>query len=186
MTQTDYAERVRSLRAFGQTSAEVAQRLERELAAFTAAAARAQAHWNTALPSRTWTPAQETEHVILVNEGTAKVASLLLSDKPLRPVEHAPVHEDAQGRREAPSGTLPGTGQSWEVLKDRFETSGQRLQVLSLTAPEASERRFWHPAMGEITALDWLRMAAYHTRHHRKKLEAGLSGLEAPASGAPA
>ncbi len=178
MTQTEYVERVRSLRAFGQSPAEVAERLERELGTFEQTAQRAQRHWHTRLPERDWTPAQESEHVILVNEGTAKVAALLLSDKPLRPVEQQPVVADAQGKRRAPAATVPEHEQPWEALSERYQTVGAVLQAAALRAPEDAERKFWHPAMGELTALDWLRMAAYHTRHHRKLLAAGLERLE--------
>ncbi|AWN22560.1 DinB family protein [Deinococcus irradiatisoli] len=181
MTQTDYAERVRSLRAFGATPPAVAERLERELSAYEQVAERALAHWHTRLPQRDWTPAQESEHVILVNEGTVKVAALLLSDKPLRPVPQEPVVTDAQGRRQAPPGTVPTSGQPWEALAERFQASGAALRSAALRAPEEAERRFWHPAMGELTALDWLRMAAYHVRHHRKLLETGLDRLEGSA-----
>ena len=75
MTQTEYDQRLAWLRAFGKTPADVAERLEREYSLFTASVARAQPHWHTRLPERTWTPAQEVEHTILVNEGSAKVAA---------------------------------------------------------------------------------------------------------------
>ncbi|WP_225429938.1 DinB family protein [Deinococcus detaillensis] len=188
MTQTDYASRMDWLLAFGKTPDEVAGRLERELSTYQQTVARAQAHWNAVLPERDWSPAQETEHVILVNEGSAKIAALLLSDKQLRPTEQTPIEVDAQGRRQAPSNTLPSAGQPWEHLDARFGQAGQMLQTLALRADDNTERRFFHAAMGEITALDWLRMAAFHTRHHRKKLEAGLTQLEAlggPAVSAP-
>ena len=186
MTQPEYEdlayeERVAWLRAFGKSPPDVAERLERELMAYAAAAGRAAPHWHTQMPDRTWTPAQESEHVVLVNEGSAKVARLLLSDKALRPTPQHPIEADVQGRRLAPPGTVPGEGQAWDALLGRHNAVQAALMAAARQAPEASERRFWHGAMGELTALDWLRMAAYHTRHHRKKLEAGLSALEAGA-----
>ncbi|WP_420596249.1 DinB family protein [Deinococcus sp.] len=186
MTQTEYQDpvyeqKVAWLRAFGKTPPDVAERLERELMAYTAAAERAAPHWHTLMPERTWTPAQESEHVILVSEGSAKVAALLLSDKELRPTPQQPIEADAQGRRLAPPGTIPGEGRAWSELQPRHVAVQAALMAAARHAPEASERRFWHGAMGDLTALDWLRMAAYHTRHHRKKLEAGLSALEAGA-----
>lgn len=183
MTQTEYDQRLAWLRAFGKTPAEVAERLEREYTQFTATVARAQPYWHTLLPERTWTPAQEAEHVILVSEGSAKVAALLLSDKPLRAVPQQVIEPDAQGRRLAPPGTVPGEGQPWSELEVRHAASLTALQGAAFRAQDGSERRFWHGAMGELTALDWLRMAAYHVRHHRKLLDAGLSTLEAGTPG---
>ena len=181
MTQTEYEQKVSWLRAYGKTPPEVAERLEREFASFSAAAERAAPQWHTQLPDRTWTPAQESEHVILVNEGSAKVARLLNSDKELRPTPQQPIEPDAQGRRIAPPGTVPGEGQAWSELQARHAATLEALRQAALQAQDGSERRFWHGAMGDLTALDWLRMAAYHTRHHRKKLEAGLSALETGA-----
>ena len=186
MTQTEYEDsayeqKVAWLRAYGKTPPEVAERLERELTAYAETAQRGAPHWHTLMPGRTWTPAQESEHVILVNEGSAKVARLLNSDKALRPTPQPHIEADAQGRRAAPPGTVPGEGQAWSELQPRHAAALEYLQAAARQAPEASERRFWHGAMGDLTALDWLRMAAYHTRHHRKKLEAGLAALEAGA-----
>ena len=140
----------------------MAERLEREYSQFAASVARAQPYWHTLLPDRTWTPAQEAEHTILVSEGSAKVAALLLSDKPLRPTPHEHVASDAQGRRVAPPGTVPGEGQTWSELEARHAASLIALQSAARRAQDGSERKFWHGAMGELTALDWLRMAAYH------------------------
>ena len=186
MTQTEYDQRLAWLRAFGKTPADVSERLERESSLFTASVARAQPYWHTLLPERTWTPAQDVEHAILVNEGSAKVAALLLSDKALRPTPQQVIEPDAQGRRLAPPGTVPGEGQAWTELEPRYTASLAALQSAALRAQDGSERRFWHGAMGELTALDWLRMAAYHVRHHRKLLDAGLGTLEAGCAEASA
>lgn len=186
MTQTKYASQMAWLLTFGHTPAQVAERLALEQRNFEDAAVRAQPHWHAPLPQRTWTPAQEAEHVILVAESSAKIAALLLSDKPLRNMPQTPIVTDAQGRRQAPAGTVPGQGQPWEALSKRATAVGETLQAAALNAPDdaatgAADRKFWHQAMGELTALDWLRMTAFHTRHHRKKLEAGLKQLEASA-----
>lgn len=160
------------LRAFGETPAEVRTRLERELDAFEAAVARAGSRWNEPLPGRTWTAAQEAEHVILVNEGTARIVGLLASDRPLRPVPAVP-GELVEGRRRAPASLHPGPGQAWSELEERHAASRAALLSGAERATEDPERRFFHPFLGDLTALDWVRMVGSHVRHHRKQLEAG-------------
>ncbi|WP_019588773.1 DinB family protein [Deinococcus apachensis] len=171
MTQLDFAGNVAALRAMGDSPEEVRDRLARELGAFEAAVLAAQPQWHETLPFRAWTAAQESEHVILVNEGTARIVALLLSDRPLRPVPPVP-GELVEGRRQAPTGTRPGPDQPWETLRERHATAREALLSHAPRATDDPGRRFFHPFMGEITALDWLRMAAFHIRHHRKQLQA--------------
>lgn len=160
------------LRAFGASPADVRSRLERELDAFEAAVARSGGRWHDALPNRTWTAAQEAEHVILVNESTARIVALLNSDKALRPVPIVP-GEVVEGRRQAPAAVQPGPGQAWVELEERHAASRAALLGHVERATDDPERRFFHVFLGDLTALDWLRMAAYHVRHHRRQLEAG-------------
>lgn len=159
------------LRALGNTPEEVRARLVKELDAFEAAVLTAQPRWHEVLPGREWTAAQESEHVILVNEGTARIVALLLSNRPLRPVLPVP-GKLVEGRRQAPDGTRPGPDQPWETLRERHAAAREALLGSAPLASDDPERRFFHPFMGELTALDWLRMAAYHVRHHCKQLQA--------------
>lgn len=158
------------LRVFGQTPADVQSRLKRELDAFERVVEAVQPSWNTTLPGRAWTAAQESDHIIRVNAGTAKIAALLLSDKPLRPGDQTP-GTLLDGKRQAPAGLQPGPDQAWADLSAAHAQTRAALLHAAAHAPETSERTFFHPFMGELTALDWLRMAAFHVRHHRKQLE---------------
>ncbi|BDP43559.1 hypothetical protein DAETH_35280 (plasmid) [Deinococcus aetherius] len=160
------------LRALGTSPEEVRHRLERELDAFEAAVEGARGRWHELLPGRTWTAAQEAEHVILVNEGTARIVALLTSDRPLRPVPAVP-GELVDGRRQAPANLRPGPGQEWEALAERHAASRAALLQSAGQATENPERRFFHPFLGELTALDWVRMVVLHIHHHRKQLQAG-------------
>lgn len=171
MTPLDLAANAAALRALGTSPEEVRDRLARELGAFEAAVLAAQGRWHEPLPGRTWTAAQEAEHVILVNEGTARIVALLLSDRPLRPVPQVP-GEVVEGKRQAPDATRPGPDQPWEALRERHATVREALLGQAPRATDDPGRRFFHPFMGELTALDWLRMAAYHVRHHRQQLRA--------------
>ncbi|WP_027483188.1 DinB family protein [Deinococcus pimensis] len=166
------------LLVYGRTPQEVAARLEQELDAFERAAASAQDRWDTLMPHRAWTYAQEAEHIVVVNEGSARIARLLLSDRPLRPVE-VPRGQLANGRRLAPEAMLPGPGQPWTALRERHAASREALLTAARQGHETPDRTFPHPFMDDLDALGWLRMAAYHTRHHRRQLEKSVaSGTE--------
>lgn len=162
-----------TLLEFGNSSDELARRLEQELHAFEEAAHDAGQSWSELLVGRDWTFAQECEHVVLVNEASAKIARLLLSDKPLRPAPPM-AGEVIDGRRQAPAGSLPGPGLPWSELGPRHEASRHSLLSAVRGGPERSERTFPHPFLGPLSALDWVRMACAHTRHHRRQIESSL------------
>jgi DinB superfamily len=167
------AEMKAMLQAFGRTPQELAENLETAIARFETQAARARqdGRWLTAPAEGKWSPAQITEHVLLVNEGTARVVALLTGDKPLRPGGGQP-GEYRDGKRQAPAATLPGEGSAWETLEERWAANRNLLPQLTARLAGADEgRTFFHAFMGELGAADWLRMASYHTRHHRRQLE---------------
>jgi len=156
------------------TPAHTAQGLEEELQAFSAVMRLAAPHWHTPLPGRAWSPAQEAEHVVLVNESAGRLVGLLLSDRPLRALPQVPGRTE-NGRRLAPPGTEPGSGEALETLLDRHARSSA---LLAEFRPEPDPARtFVHPFLGPLDALDWLRMAAWHMGHHRRAMERGLAGL---------
>lgn len=163
-----------TLLEFGNSPDELASRLEQELHAFEEAAHSAGQCWSELLVGRDWTFAQECEHVVLVNEASAKIARLLLSDKPLRPAPPM-AGEVIDGRRQAPAGSLPGPGLPWSELASRHEASRQALLSAVRGGHELPERTFPHPFLGPLGALDWVRMACAHTRHHRRQIETSLS-----------
>lgn len=175
-------EELAALRAALPTPEAVSSRLRRELGAFEQAMHAAAAHWHTRLPGRDWTPAQEIEHTILVNEGTGRVVRLLLSGKPLRDVAVAP-GQLRDGRRVAPAGTEPGPDQPLDTLLARHAASRALLEEVQ--ADPDPQRTFPHPFLGQIDALDWLRMAAGQTGHHRRTLQAGLDRLNAGEPATP-
>ena len=149
--------------------------MRHELGAFGDVMRSAVPHWNTRLPGRDWTPAQEADHTILVNEAGGKVVRLLLSGKPLREVARQP-GQTRGGKRVAPPFLEPGPEQSLEALLERHAATRTLLEVHA--EPDAT-RTLYHPFMDDLDALDWLRMAAYQTRHHRLSMQAGLDRLNA-------
>ena len=149
--------------------------MRQELGAFADVMRAAVPHWSTRLPGRDWTPAQEADHTILVNEAGGKVVKLLLSGKPLREVVRQPGQMQG-GKRVAPPFLEPGPEQPLEALLERNEATRTLLEVHA--EPDAA-RTFYHPFMDDIDALGWLRMAAYQTWHHRLSIQAGLDRLNA-------
>ena len=165
-----------TLRPLGATPDEARSRLAHELGRFGAHLPTRQADWTQVQMGRDWTPAQEAEHVILVNGLTAGVLRLLTSDKPLRAGAQVP-GELQGGKRLAPQGTEPSAGgQPWAGLDAAWARSAEGLTAAAAGVTDHAERRFWHPFFGEISALDWLRMVVFHVRTHRQLLEASAGG----------
>lgn len=73
MTLPNAEEQLAELHALYPTAEVVADRLRRELDAFEQTMREAETVWDRQMPNREWSPAQEAEHVILVNEGTVRV-----------------------------------------------------------------------------------------------------------------
>lgn len=153
-----------------------AERLREELRAFGETVRAASAHWHTRLPEREWSPAQETEHVIRVNESTGRLIRLLLSDRELRAGPEQP-GVLKEGRRQAPPGLEPGEGEELETLLERHRAAGEVLA--GLHAEPNPARTYFHPFLGQLDALDWLRMTAWHMASHRRALRRGLDRLSA-------
>lgn len=167
-----------TLRALGETPADVQARLTRELDAFGEAFQSREADWQRQQPGREWTPAQETEHVMKVNGSVTSVLRLLLSDRPLRPAEQA-VGELRDGKRQAPAPTLPSeAGSDWAEVQAQWQASRAALEAQAAQVRETPGRTVWHPFFGELDALDWLRMGVYHVGHHRRLMARSAPNAE--------
>ena len=160
----------RMLQAFGETPEQMRTELDKAFERFEAGIPEALPHWLAAPADGRWSPAQVTEHVVIVSEGVARIVGLLLSGKPLRSVPAEP-GETIDGRRVAPASLVPGAGSDWAELEPRWQASHAELSAVAghLEGADPS-RRFPHPFMGELDAHDWLRMATFHIRHHRRQL----------------
>ncbi|RJF72218.1 MULTISPECIES: DinB family protein [Deinococcus] len=154
------------------SGAELSAQLAAELQALEGVIRRAGGEgWQQVRPGCEWSPAQEAEHIVLANEGSSKVIRLLLSDKPIpdMPQKYTDLKD---GKRLAPPGTVPTGEATPEDLLARIAASRE---WLSVPVDASSERKFFHPAFGLIDPLGWLRVTAGHTRHHRERIEAGIS-----------
>lgn len=164
------------LAVMGATPDDVRARLTKELDRFEAQLRTRQADWTRVQPGREWSPAQDAEHVILINDSIARGVALLLSDRELRPSPRAPGETTPDGRRVAPPHTRPSdTGLAWEDLDTRWAQSRAGLERTAADLRATPGRTLWHPFFGELDALDWMRMVAIHLNNHRKQLEASAA-----------
>ncbi|GGK26253.1 hypothetical protein GCM10008955_20010 [Deinococcus malanensis] len=155
----------------GRTPDEVRARLAAELDAFEAELRTRQADWSVTQPGREWSPAQEAEHVLLINEGITRLVGLLMSDRELRPLPQTP-GVLKEGRRQAPAHTLPSPhGLAWADLEGRWAEHRTRLEAAAAQLRDVPERTMWHPFYGELDALNWMRMVAGHLDSHRRLLK---------------
>ncbi|PTA67484.1 DinB family protein [Deinococcus arcticus] len=161
-----------ALAPMGDTPAAVRARLLSELDQFEAHLTQRQADWTRVQPGRDWTPAQDAEHVALINEAIARVLSLLLSERALRPAPQTPGDLTSDGRRRAPAAALPSdTGLPWAGWPARWAQGRAALEAATAGLRATPGRTLWHPFFGELDALDWARMVTAHLAGHRRALE---------------
>lgn len=159
------------LRALGATPDEARARLNTELDRLEAQLRTRQADWTRPQPGRDWSPAQEAEHVLLIDSGIARIIGLLLSERELMPTPQVP-GTLKDGKRQSPSSAVPSAeGLAWDTWESRWAEHRAAFGRVAAGVRETPGRTFWHPFFGELDALDWLRMVAGHARNHRLLLE---------------
>lgn len=159
------------LQFMGATPDEVRSRLQHELEKFEAHLRSRQQDWTQVQVGREWSPAQEAEHVMLINQSIMPLFRLLTSDKELRPTPQVR-GTLKDGKRQAPPMSMPSEqGLAWADLDTRWAEHRQQLMAAAEGVRATPERTYWHPFYGELDALDWLRMVTGHLRGHRQLLE---------------
>lgn len=154
----------------GSTGPEVASSLVRAIAAFEHSIHSTQHRWLTPRAPGAWSPAQITEHVILISESISRLIYLLQQPTFPELPKHTGVYQD--GKKQAPSYAVPGAGSSWEDLQPRWEKVHHRLvQTVEGVQDWDNPRTFPHPFFGELTLLQWVQMAAIHLLHHRRQMQ---------------
>ncbi|WP_075830480.1 DinB family protein [Deinococcus marmoris] len=155
----------------GHTPEEVRTRLSVELDRMEAHLRGREADWTTTQTGRDWSPAQDAEHIMKIDNSIVPMMRLLMSDKELRPMPQVP-GEIIDGKRQSPEALLPSAeGMPFEALDTTWAEHRQKLEEMAAHVTATPGRTFWHQFFGEIDALDWLRMIAMHLRNHRKLLE---------------
>ncbi|GGL09072.1 DinB family protein [Deinococcus radiotolerans] len=161
-----------ALAVMGAGPDDVRARLDRELDLFEAHLRTRQGDWTQTQPGRDWSPAQEAEHVMKINDTIGRAVGLLLSERDLRPTPQIPGELTPDGRRIAPPHSRPSeTGLAWEDLDAAWAQSRAGFLNVAAGLRATPGRTLWHPFFGELDALDWTRMVAAHLYQHRKALE---------------
>jgi len=167
------------LARYGRTPDDVAARLQAALEEFEATLQAftrgGDERWFQPLAAGKWSAAQQAEHVLKANVSFAKIAYLLGTDRPLPDVKREP-GALVDGKPVAPDFLQPGPGVPWPELEGEWRASHDRvLKTVRSVNPEGA-RVFWHPLLGDLTAMQWTQVAVYHTRSHHKQLMAGQEG----------
>lgn len=157
------------LSKLGTSGPEVMARLHQEIARYQDAALQQQDHWLHPRAEGAWSPAQITEHVILISRAMSRV--LLAFQMPEFPDFPRAKGEMKNGKMQSPPYGLPTEGKSWEDLhEDWTKTHIRLIQAAEGVQNWQDSRTFTHPFFGELTVLEWLQMATYHLIHHRRQL----------------
>lgn len=132
----------------------------------------------TVHPDRSgWSAMQHVDHVARSNQGICAVIEAFLAhpDAPgdgggptavgcrVLASGHIP-----RGRGRAPAASMPATAPSPEAVAAALADSRAALNALAPHLPRlaALPGRRPHPAFGPLNAVEWLRFAHIHTRHH--------------------
>lgn len=128
-----------------------------------------------------WSPAEEMEHIALVEESGGKVIRMLR--KVARgQMELPPAGPSGQtrpdGRLVAPPAVQPKGGLSRQEVLDRLRAVRERLLLEVAESKEgiAQPPTFCHPFFGELTALGWLQTLVYNEQHHLRQIKDRLHG----------
>lgn len=108
------------------------------------------------------------EHVALVEESTSRVMRRLrrIGQGEVLPPVSAQPGEMVSGRPQAPEGVRPKGGLSREEVRALLARARATLLAEAEQLDGANPHTFPHPFFGPLTALGWLRAAAYHEAHH--------------------
>jgi hypothetical protein len=156
-----------NLEAYGSTKEEVLARLAESRARLLRVLDLEEAVLAQPVREGAWSPLMFMEHVALVEESTARVLRRLrrlAQGEALPPVPARP-GEVVEGRPQAPEGVRP-RGLSREEVRALLERTRAFLLEEARGLDEAQPHTFFHPFFGELSALGWLRAAAYHEAHH--------------------
>jgi hypothetical protein len=138
-----------------------------------AAAGRDDARLAAVRPGSGWSPAQHLSHVALANGRILKAIVALArgrgTPRPGPPADGARAVLESgaipRGTAQAPPGTGPGDVVDLAATRRLLDETRRGFAGLELSGVAADLARD-HPALGPLTAAEWVRFAAVHTRHH--------------------
>lgn len=136
-----------------------------------------------------WTISEIVEHVGIVLNGVLMITNKLLAqaeskgakwdgnfNPPLSFAEQVSVLKDA--KLEAPERVHPQGKQTVAESLAKLDESLQSLKDLRsrIEATNASNEKFPHPFLGDLTVYQWLVLAGLHERRHIQQIERILAG----------
>ncbi|GEM47483.1 DinB family protein [Deinococcus cellulosilyticus] len=157
------------LSRLGTSAPEVMERLHQEIRRFQDAIAGAQDHWLTPREEGAWSPAQISEHVMLISRTMAHV--LRAYQAPELPPFPKTTGTYVNGKKQSPPYGLPGEGKPWADLEPDWIKAHIRLvQAAEGILDWQDQRTVHHPYFGELNVLEWLQVATFHLIHHRRQM----------------
>ena len=121
-----------------------------------------------------WTVLQHLEHVTIINSLLLIRVSKLLSEPPSSEgglneigISILANGQIPRGAGKSPEFALPKASSAADV-KEQADSALSQIESLKarLHEIEVSQSRSQHPALGTLTAREWLRFIEIHTRHH--------------------
>ena len=109
--------------------------------------------------SRNWSPAMVLEHLMIVGRQICEgIVSLSHGQKPIQKADIAAVK--------------PKGGHGMEIVAEFRTFLSEYAQMLEeRVGSQTSRTTFEHPWFGELTAFQWMVLAAMHQRIHRRQME---------------
>ena len=138
-----------------------------------------------------WSIAQIVEHVSLVNDGTMRICSRLLTkarDAGASSSGEISISENflkrgseiEQMKVTAPDRVAPTNGRTIAESLAKMEETTRQLEELRplFETHHSPEFTFSHPFFGDICAQEWLVLSGAHEARHLKQIQRILEGLE--------
>lgn len=133
----------------------------------------------------TWSIAMIAEHIAKAERSAAKVIRYI---RRFPDIDSMPKHGGQEGRWRpdgraiAPEEVEPAGNQGAAQVRVGLDESRRLLHQVIRNGEYAFDRdlSFRHPFFGDLTTLGWVRMAAYHERHHLKQIRKRVTHTIAP------
>lgn len=124
-----------------------------------------------------WSPAQHLHHILIANGMMLKGIALICAGGS-RILPEGALNDDGRyvlthehfprGRGQAPAPTRPPADPSRADLRQGLARSQSRYEAAAKILPQVAGARGYlpHLFLGELDALQWLRLARVHSEHH--------------------
>jgi hypothetical protein len=151
-------------------------------------AARDETDWQRA-PAGKWTPAQIVEHLALAFEYSARGVDARREQAPMTPAMPTPRQWVGRlfvfgwgwvptGVARSPRVARPAARVMASIAEARFRDGLARWRALErdLLPVRPHDLFVRHPSLGDLDVDQWIRLHAWHCRHHAKQIRRRLAG----------